>query len=344
MNPLLRTLLLPPSWLWLAAVSLRNRRYDRPENVLRAPVPVVSVGNLTVGGTGKTPLVAWVAQRLLALGRRPAIVSRGYGGSAGLGPVIVSRGDGPLCDASLAGDEPWWLASRLPGARVVVGSDRLGAAVAAASAGADVVVLDDGYQHRRLARDLDLVLLDSTDPFGGGRMLPAGRLREPIGALRRAHVVLITRSAPGQARPDIEREVRRHNPTARILLAGHRPIGFVDAAGHPATAPRRVLAFCGIADPRGFRLDLEREGLEVVGFRSFRDHHAYRPGELAAMRALAQRAEATLVTTEKDLARLGALRPNDTVRPVLAQRIEARVDDPETLLAELRRVAGRSAP
>lgn len=341
MSPWLRAALVPPSWLWLAAVSLRNRRYDRPENVEHAPVPVISVGNLTVGGTGKTPVVAWVAERLLELGRRPAIVSRGYGGRAGRGPVLVSRGAGPLCDARLAGDEPWWLARRLAGAQVFVGSDRVSAARAAARNGADVAVLDDGYQHRRLGRDLDVLLLDSKDPFGGGRLMPAGRLREPLSALGRAHVVLLTRSAPGEAWPGLERRIRLHNPTARVLTAGHRTIGFVDAAGRTAAPPRRAVAFCGIGAPQAFRADLERLGVEIASFRAFRDHHAYRPRELEALLALARRAEATLVTTEKDLARLSSCPPGDPSLAALALSIEARIDDPRALLAELRRVAER---
>jgi len=163
-HPALVALLSLPSLIFGAAVRLRNHLYDRPGASRRAPIPVLSVGNLTVGGTGKTPLVAWLARRLREQGLTPAVVSRGYGGTAGRGPLVVTQGGEPNCGAEVCGDEPFELARMLSGVVVIVGSDRLAGAEEAARQGADVVILDDGFQHRRLARDLDIVLLDSSNP------------------------------------------------------------------------------------------------------------------------------------------------------------------------------------
>jgi len=290
--------------LYAAAVRARNRFYDRPGRSCRAAAAVVSVGNLTVGGTGKTPLVRWIAARLRDDGQLPAIVSRGYGGRAGRGPLEVSHGSGPLCAPADCGDEPFMLAESLPGVLVVVGSDRCRATAKAVSLGADVIVLDDGFQHRRIARDLDIVLLDARAPFGNGRMIPAGTLREPIGSLCRAGLVVITRSRPQDGPTEIDRKVRRHNPHVPILRAGSRRLGFRDVKGRPVPPPRRALPFCGIGQPAGFHEDVVAEGVEIVGFVARRDHYRFREDELESLRERAARLDAVRVTTEKDLARL----------------------------------------
>jgi tetraacyldisaccharide 4'-kinase len=335
-NPLAQGLLLGPAFLYRGAVALRNRYYDRPSAVRKVSVPVVSVGNVTLGGTGKTPVVAWLAVQLGAMGRKPAIVSRGYGGVAGRGPVFVSRGDGPLCDAHQAGDEPVQLATGLPGVRVVVGSDRWAGAAAAAADGADVVVLDDGFQHRRLARDLDIVLIDASNPFGNEHVIPAGRLREPLHALGRAQVVLITRARPDTEYPRIESVVRRYRPDATILHAGHRSVGFVDADGRGVSPPARALAFCGIGNPSRFQVDLRELGVDVVAFRAFRDHHVYTGAELEELQRAARSRDAVLVTTDKDLVRIHAGDHGLPLSALLALRIEAVIHQPEPLLDALR--------
>jgi len=334
----LQALLSPLAGLYGLAVRRRNRRYDRPENVHRAGVPVISVGNLTAGGTGKTPLVAWLARALHDAGRRPAIVSRGYGGRAGRGPVWVSRGAGPICDARLSGDEPYLLARAIPEVPIVVGADRVAAARAAAEQEAGVLVLDDGFQHRRLARDLDLVLLDAEHPFGNGHLIPAGLLREPLDSLRRAGVVLITRTSRDARHPETEARIRRHNPAAPILHAGHRPCGWFDAAGNPVPAPRSAVAFCGIGNPDSFRRDLLAAGLSLVHFESFGDHHRYLDRELQRLRRLATENDATLVTTEKDVARLGAEAGSESAPPLHAMRIEAVPYEAERLLQAVNEV------
>jgi len=342
-HPALRWPLQLLARLYGSAVTVRNRYYDRREAACRPTVPVISVGNITVGGTGKTPTVAWLTERLHESGRRPAIVSRGYGGTAGRGPLIVSRGTGPLCEAGACGDEPFLLATALPSAPVVVGSDRCAAAAAAVELGARVVILDDGFQHRRIARDLDIVLLDATNPFGNGKLLPAGPLREPLNALVRAGLVLITRCDENRSPEMIEGQVRRYNPTVPILRSHHRRLGFRDASGRTVEAPRRAVVFCGIGNPDPFRADVEAESVEVVVFETLRDHHRYRPAELADLRARAVELDAALVTTEKDRVRLPALGGDDDP-PLLTLAIEASPLDPEALLDAVGRALGGNGP
>lgn len=323
--------LAPLAWAYEVAVRVRNRRYDRPGAARRARLPVLSVGNLVVGGTGKTPTVAWLAARLVARGARPAIVSRGYGGRAGAGPLCVSAGAGPCCEPSACGDEPFLLARAVPEAIVIVGGDRWACAELAHGLGADVVVLDDGFQHRRLARDLDIVLLDAHHPLGNGRLLPRGRLREPVAALGRADVVLLTRADAPLDPVEIGRAVAACRPGVPLLRSTHRRVGFVDPGGLGAPAPRRAAAFCGIARPESFRADLEAEGVEIVHWRAFTDHHVYSTGELSALVDAARARDARLVTTEKDLARLsGRTFPGAGASP-LALRIEVVVHDPQPL-------------
>jgi tetraacyldisaccharide 4'-kinase len=336
------TLLSPLAALYGAAVRMRNRRLSRPGAAIDAGVPVLSVGNLTVGGTGKTPMVAWLCRHVLDAGRNPAVVSRGYRGGAGPGPVLVSQGAGPLVGPDLAGDEPHMLARALEGVVVVVGSNRVAGAEEAKRAGADVVVLDDGFQHRRLARDLDIVLVDAGNPFGNSRLLPAGILREPLSSLERADAVIATRCSAGQTIPAIERAVREHGGGVPLFRAGHRAVGFRSGDGRDVAAPERAVAFCGIGNPETFEADVRAQGVEIVEFRAFRDHHAYATEELKFLTAAARDAGADLVTTEKDLARLGAAAAMPGGVKLLVLRIEAEVHDPAPLLRAVRGAIGES--
>ena len=283
---------------YAAAVTVRNAAYDTgilPAH--RAAVPVISIGNITLGGTGKTPLVAWAARRLVAAGRRPTIVSRGYGAVAG----AVS-------------DEAAELALVVPGVPHVADRDRIAGARAAAAAGADCVVLDDGFQHRRLARDLDVVAVDATDPLGCGRMFPRGLLREPPTGLRRAGAIVLTRADAVDAtrRRDIRARLaagRRSGPPAVWAEAEHRPValrGWGDASlPLDAVRGRRIAAFAAIGNPAAFRTTLESLGADVVWFRALADHHAYGAGDFTALAAGAVAARADLVvTTLKDLVKV----------------------------------------
>jgi tetraacyldisaccharide 4'-kinase len=318
-------------------VRLRNAWYDRPSSTRRASVPVISVGNLAVGGTGKTPLVAWIARHLQAEGSIPAVVSRGYGGKAGPGPLLVSTGGGPRVNARTCGDEPHLLARSLKGVIVVVGSDRIEGARCAAAAGAGVVLLDDGFQHRRLARDLDIVVLDARAPFCDGRLLPQGPLRERPQAVTRAQLVVLTRVRAGDLASGAIHAVKAAGFTGPIVRAGHRATGFRDATGAACAAPARALAFCGIGDPGLFRADLQAAGVETARFHAFRDHHPYTLAGWEALIAEAKSLNVPLVTTEKDLSRLEAAAGASLARVALVvMRIEAVVWDEARLLDAVR--------
>jgi tetraacyldisaccharide 4'-kinase len=328
-----------PAAAYGAAVRARNLWYDRPGVARRASVPVVSVGNLAVGGTGKTPLVEWLARRARALGVTPAVVSRGYGGTAGQGPLLVSTGEGPRVNARACGDEPHLLARSLPGTIVVVGADRVEGAGTAAGAGAGIVILDDGFQHRRLARDLDIVVLDGRAPFGNEHLLPWGSLREPPSSLSRAHVVVLTRLRQAETGSAAIHAVKEVGFTGPIVRAGHRSTGFRDLKGAEIQAPSRALAFCGIGDPGLFRRDLEAAGVVTTRFHAFRDHYPYSIADWDRLVAEARAVGVPLVTTDKDLSRLAAsVGASLPAAPLLVLRIETVVWDEAPLLAALRKV------
>ena len=278
----------------------------------RLPVPVISVGNLTVGGTGKTPLVAAIAAMLEADGRRVAIVSRGYRRSGGKVQVVsLGDGSGPRLDAREAGDEPRLLAETLPRCIVVVGADRAEAGRLAITHGADVIVADDAFQHLRLERTVNLLAVDATNPFGAGWLLPAGGLREPIAAARRADAVIVTRCDRIGETINLEAHLRRLRPGLPFFHAITRPLLLRGPGG--VTAPleaiagQRIAAFSGIARPGFFRQDLERAGGRVAAFLPFPDHHWYGDGDVEAIARRAREAGAErLVTTHKDLVRLTA--------------------------------------
>jgi tetraacyldisaccharide 4'-kinase len=278
------------------AVAWRNQRYDRGRAAVhRVPAAVVSVGNLTLGGTGKTPMVEWIAGRIHRQGVRVAIVSRGYGA----GPSGVN-------------DEALELAQRLPDVPHVQNPDRVRAAERAIGEfGCELIVLDDAFQHRRLARDLDIVLLDALEPFGFGHVFPRGTLREPAAGLRRAQVVALARGEllPPDQRERIREEVHRLSPQALWLETTHAPRALRAADGSEtpldALKGQSVAAFCGIGNPAGFRHTLAACGYEVAGFREFSDHHRYAPADVAALVARARRLDAAaLVCTCKDLVKL----------------------------------------
>jgi tetraacyldisaccharide 4'-kinase len=322
-----RAALLLPALLYRGAVWGRNRMYDA--GLLRAarlPFPVVAIGNLTVGGSGKTPIVSYLAGALLGRGVGVAIASRGYGRS-GRAPLLVSDARRLLATARDAGDEPVLLARRHPQAAVAVAADR----AAAARLLPDLprpraLLLDDAFQHRAVHRDLNLLLVDAGAPFGNGRILPLGPLREPVSGLRRADALIVTRgdgSCPAALREALE----RHHPKAPIFHARIVPSRLADAGGAPVHMDRlrgrRVFAFSGIARPARFEEDLERLGATLAGSRRFRDHHPFRPDDLAGVVAGARAAGAeVLVTTEKDGVRLDAPLPAGAP-PLLVLGIEA---------------------
>lgn len=291
---------------------LRNGWFDRGLGVRQAPVPVVSIGNLTTGGTGKTPLVEFLA-RALCESHRVVILSRGYRGG------------------KTANDESRLLARRLPEVPVLQDPDRVrGAKRAVEEFGAEVIVLDDGFQHRRLGRAVDIVLIDALCPFGFGRILPAGLLREPCRSLARADLVVLTRAdavSEGERRHLID-QVTRLAPRAGWMEAAFAPVGLVGADGSTARladlAGRKVVAFCGIGNPRGFWATLASLGARILESREFPDHHEYSMVDKATLARLAQdRGAEWLVATEKDLVKFQETKLGGILLWGLA--IEARV-------------------
>jgi len=303
-----RYLLVPLTPLYRGVVAARGVAYDR--GWLRSQsldIPVISVGNISFGGTGKTPMVVALVRDLVRLGRRPAVLTRGYGRRERDLDVVV--GPEPKQRVEEVGDEPLEMAGLLPGVPVVVEADRVRGGREAQRLGADVVVLDDGFQHRRLRRDLDLVLLDAGDPRGGGRLPPIGRLREPLGALRRASAVVVTK-VPADWRPvvaRIEAELGRIAPGIPVLAARLQPrrVRLPEGWREPEIlAGRRVFAFAGLGRPEGFAASLVEAGAEVAAKRWFPDHHVYSPGELDEIVMGARVVDAVPVTTVKDAVKL----------------------------------------
>jgi tetraacyldisaccharide 4'-kinase len=321
-------LLLPVSFCYGIAVRMRHALYAlRIFRKKRLPCRVISVGNITLGGTGKTPTVIQIADFLLKNKRYPAVVSRGYGRKNEADIVAVSDGKAQLSDIAIAGDEASLIGSKLPGLPVVVGSDRYGAALFALQVfGPNAIILDDGFQHVRLRRDLDIVLVDAEDPFGNGRLFPSGILREPLKSLERAHVVLITRADKAV---DIEalKTVIRRKTDAKIFTSRHSPIDLVDIRNsetRPFSSLRgaTILAFSGIARPASFSALLRSLGADIRYEMVYPDHYVYKRADMAAIFQKAGDARATMIiTTEKDAVRLKTLNPDG----IWALRIELRV-------------------
>jgi tetraacyldisaccharide 4'-kinase len=281
------------------AMAFRNWGYDRGWlRVHRVPVPVVSVGNLTVGGTGKTPMVEWVARWCRRRAKRVVILSRGYGQIQGLN------------------DEGRVLEENLPDVPHLQDPDRVrSAGVAVEQLEAELLLLDDGFQHRRLARDLDIVLLDALEPWGLRRLLPRGLLREPAESLWRADVVVLSRAdlIPPIERSAIRAGAERRAGLLRWVEARHAPLGLIDSEGEVVPlveiAGRPVAAFCGIGNPEGFRRTLLPLCGSLLDLRIFPDHHDYVASDVESLAAWAQRLGADLVlTTQKDLVKLRCAR------------------------------------
>lgn len=279
----------------------------------RAPRPVISVGNITLGGTGKTPVVQWVAQRLLELGERPAILSRGYGGANREALLVVSRGNGPLVSAAEAGDEPCMLAATLPGVAVVVGRRRQATAlIACGELDATVCILDDGFQYQRLHHDLDIVLVDAREGFGNHRVFPAGPLRESTSSLGRADIFILTdpSSSVEDAGARIAQELHRLNPGAPQLPAVYRPVS-ARMAGQERDLSldnlrgADVLALSALGRPAGFEESIRQIGGFPVERIRYRDHYRYSARDLVeAGRRAAAAGCRFIVTTEKDAVKL----------------------------------------
>jgi len=302
--------------------------------VKRLPRPVISVGNITMGGTGKTPTVLLIACELMSRGKRVVVLTRGYGGSLEGDTRIVSDGKKLMLSPAEAGDEPCLLASSLPGLMVVMGSDRYRAGcLALKELSPDCFILDDGFQHQRLGRDLDIVLLDSTAPFNNGWTLPAGFLREPPSAVSRANLIILTRCAEADTAIDC---VPKHIPVCRTshILTGYTPLSGGKVLPFTGLAGKRLVAFCGIADPGSFFDGVEACGVPLVATLAFPDHTDYGVKEMEALGRLKQQSRADgLITTAKDAVKL--LPYSGILGDCFVTRLEITLHDSGPLIAAL---------
>jgi tetraacyldisaccharide 4'-kinase len=325
--------------------GLRRSLYARGWlRVRKLPAPVVSVGNLTVGGTGKTPVVACLARLWRDRGRRVAILSRGYGGQSH-NVACISDGRQTYKKPPEVGEEPYWLARTLPGVAVYTGACRYAAGLAAwQEVKPDLFLLDDGFQHFQLYRDLDLVLLDAAAPFGNGYLLPRGPLREPLTALAAAQALILTRIESSRHQAQLA-AIRAAFPDKPVLTAAITPVSVTAYPGGQSNAPAALrhlplMAFAGLARPEVFTATLQELGADLKGCRTFPDHHIYSPAELDLLVAAARTLGAGgLVTTGKDWARLGERWDGEL--PLWVLEVEARLADAEPILDLLDRTCAR---
>jgi tetraacyldisaccharide 4'-kinase len=303
----------PLSLLYGAVTRTRLSLYRRGTFVTtKLDRPVISVGNITTGGTGKTPLVEWVAKTLAGQGKRPCILTRGYGRKDPHVQVIVSDGYGVLASPMEAGDEPYLLAVNLSGIAAVISSaDRIAAGQEAINDfGSDCFVLDDGFQHLRLARDLNIVTIDATNPWGGGSLLPYGRLRESREGLSRADCVVITRCDQVRSLDALRSEIVKYTGNRPIFHSHMRTsrVSSLKNGTGALSSPARLAAFCAIGNPSAFFEHLRRSGYELVLQKSFPDHHIFSQEEIDSLIESAKNAGAnSLITTAKDAVKLRTL-------------------------------------
>jgi tetraacyldisaccharide 4'-kinase len=321
------------AYLGLEKAGIRRRE--------KLPVPVLSIGNLTVGGTGKTPMAQSICRSLTSRGYRIALLSRGHGGKKKPYQVVSDGNANVFLGPDEAGDEPVLLAQSLPKVPVIVGKDRrITGREALRRHGLDAIVLDDGLQYWQLDRDLDVVLMDSSRPFDNGRTLPRGLLREPARHLNRASIAVFTRS---EALDENDRQryravVRDYSPNAKVFFARHRAASFIrldTSSGHEEPLELLsgvpVLALSGIAQPQKFRETLAAEaGCSVVQSVDWTDHHKIGTADIRQVHDLAVNSGAkALVMTEKDAVKWTALNPAALSLPVFALRIAMEVDKPD---------------
>jgi tetraacyldisaccharide 4'-kinase len=325
------TFLSPLGKLYGRAMAARNRMYDN--GFLRSHdlgARSISVGNLTTGGTGKTPLVALISKLLLDEGETVCILTRGYGRVDPRSRVLVSDGKSVLVDAAAGGDEPVELAMNLGGKAIIVADpDR----VAAANWARDkfpvtAFILDDGFQHRRARRDLDIVCIDATSPCGNGRIIPAGTLRESFESLNRADAIVITRTEIVEETSALQARLRSKNQKAPIFLAKTEIVGFVPLEEFHAERGEirsnivSAFVFTAIGNSEGFIRTLARSGVDIKGDQTFRDHHHFTQRNIDAVERRARdHGSATLVTTAKDAVKLKDLRFSIPVYVAIAEMI-----------------------
>jgi tetraacyldisaccharide 4'-kinase len=298
-------------------VGVRARLWRYYAGLLKAkrlPGFVVSLGNMTAGGTGKTPAVVMLAEWAVQEGWKVAILTRGYGGRHDHGVLEVSDGKRVVADSLLSGDEPFLLAKRLDGVPVIVANERYKAGMYAhRKFGSDFFILDDGYQHIRLARDMNFALIDSLNPFGNGHLLPWGPLREPLRQIKRADACIFTRIGKSVDVVQIPTVVRKEFATIPCFRADHLPESVVIPDSGESHSPeflkgKRVVAFAGIGSPESFKETLLGIGAEVVRFFPFRDHYPFSGNDMDKILRMRESLNAaTIITTEKDWMRISSM-------------------------------------
>lgn len=328
-------LLAPFGMIYGRVMDVRNALYDRGTfKSFPLGARTISIGNLTTGGTGKTPLVALVAKLLLDAEEKPCILTRGYGRKDPRNRVVVSDGEQVLVDAEVGGDEPVELAMKLSGKAVIVAdADRVAAAKWALSEFAPTAfILDDGFQHRRAQRDLDIVCIDATNPCGNGKILPAGSLRESYKSLERADAIVITRTELVEDTANLEQRLRDRNSRspifrARSVFRGLCSIEDIDVADQPIReAEGSLFAFTGLGNPDQFFRSLKASSVSVTGQKAFPDHHKFTQADIDALEVMSEETGAIgLVTTAKDAVKLPRLRSSITCYVAIAETV---IEDP----------------
>ena len=317
------------------AVSMRNAKFDEGKGVTKVTVPVISVGNITAGGTGKTPMVRFICDVLTQKGLHPTVLSRGYRAEDNKKNIIISKDGTMLVEPSISGDEAWLLAKVLQKSNVIIGRERSKSAeIAINELGADCLVMDDGFQHRTLARDIDIVLIDASNPFGYDHVLPRGLLREPLSGLQRAHIIVLTKVdqvAPGIV-SGIRKRLSQLVPNIPIYETTHKPqfMYTLDewtngTAGAPVDSykDQRIMAVSGIGNPHSFTQTLTDVGYNVVHTLPFGDHHDFTNDDVVDIwkEAFAHQADAICIT-EKDAVKLSQLHAIEDLKiPILVLSI-----------------------
>ncbi len=314
------------SFFYRLAVTLRNRLYDKSIlKTAKVPAAVVSIGNITTGGTGKTPLVAWLCNYFTDRNIKTAVLTRGY----------------KIKDSVFA-DEPAMLAKAAEETKIIVNPDRIaGAEKAINEYNAKLLIMDDGFQHRKLARDVDIVAVDATEPFGYEKLLPAGLLREPLDSLKRADAVVITRSNQNSPEKidEIKKRISQIKPDIVFTAAVHKPlcIKLIKDSQMPLNelAGRKIYAFCGIGNPNSFFQTLSDMALNIVGTKVYNDHHRYTDADIAAIYEDARYKQAEIVlTTHKDWVKTALLCIDKFEIPFAALMIELEfIDGQENIIA-----------
>jgi tetraacyldisaccharide 4'-kinase len=323
---IVRWALLVPSFFYRIVVVFRNRLYDMSVlKTVKVPAAVISIGNITTGGTGKTPLVAWLCNHYTAKGISTAVLTRGY-----------------KSKDSVFADEPAMLAKASPDAKVIVNPDRIaGAQRAISEYNAKLLIMDDGFQHRKLARDIDIVAVDATEPFGYEKILPAGLLREPLDSLKRANAVVITRSNQNSPEKisEIKDRISQINSDIVFASAVHKPLGIKlikdDQMQLKELIGKKIYAFCGIGNPASFFQTLSDMALNIVGTKVYNDHHMYTDADIAAIYEDASYKQAQLVlTTHKDWIKTALLSIDKFEIPFAALLIELQfISGQENIIA-----------